>query len=599
MSESKSGPIGPLQVFEGLPLPVSVMTEVSAFIGRRGQGKSFASRKFTEQLLKLGAQVIYLDPPGNAHGLRLASDGKGPGFNIPVFGGQHGDIPLDAGSGAAVADLIVDLGISAVLDLSELDEPGQTKLAGDFARQFYQRKKTKRSACTIILEEAQEFVPQNPQPNQTTMLHHFTRMAKIGRNFGIGLCLVTLRPQDVNKKVLDLTELMVAFQMNAPRERAAMKDWMGAKGLDENLLDVLPTLKRGRPYVYSPQLLGFIGEVQVLHTETYDTSATPEFGAASAAPVELTPIELEGIRGTLAATVERLKAEDPKALKAQVARLQAELRKATAAQPAPAPKVERVEVPVLEAGDVARIEAAAGRLDEAAEAIQRLVVDYQASAKELSDLVHAAQARLVAQPAEARARMPQQPVAAPSAPRGGAVAPRRPAVAPARENAPTSANLTRPQQAILNGLAWLESVGIAPALRTQVALLAGASPKSSAFTNNLGALRSAELIDYPGPGTLRLSAAGRAQAHAPDRAPTSEDLQGRLLQQLPRPQANILRVLIAAYPDALSREALALDAEASPTSSAYTNNLGALRSLGLIDYPAPGQVIALPVLFIE
>jgi hypothetical protein len=29
------------------------------------------------------------------------------------------------------------------------------------------------------------------------------------------------------------------------------------------------------------------------------------------------------------------------------------------------------------------------------------------------------------------------------------------------------------------------------------------------------------------------------------------------------------------------------------------NNLGRLRSLGLIDYPRPGQVVALPVLFLE
>lgn len=34
-------------------------------------------------------------------------------------------------------------------------------------------------------------------------------------------------------------------------------------------------------------------------------------------------------------------------------------------------------------------------------------------------------------------------------------------------------------------------------------------------------------------------------------------------------------------------------------SSGYTNNLGALRSLGLVDYPRPGRVVALPVLFLE
>lgn len=37
----------------------------------------------------------------------------------------------------------------------------------------------------------------------------------------------------------------------------------------------------------------------------------------------------------------------------------------------------------------------------------------------------------------------------------------------------------------------------------------------------------------------------------------------------------------------------------SPTSGGYFNNLGALRTLGVIDYPSPGRVVALPVLFLD
>ena len=34
-------------------------------------------------------------------------------------------------------------------------------------------------------------------------------------------------------------------------------------------------------------------------------------------------------------------------------------------------------------------------------------------------------------------------------------------------------------------------------------------------------------------------------------------------------------------------------------SSGYANNLGALRSLGLLDYPVPGQVVASAMLFLD
>jgi hypothetical protein len=51
------------------------------------------------------------------------------------------------------------------------------------------------------------------------------------------------------------------------------------------------------------------------------------------------------------------------------------------------------------------------------------------------------------------------------------------------------------------------------------------------------------------------------------------------------------------FPDAVNRDTLAAIAKQSPTSSGYRNNLGALRSLGLLDYVTGGAVVALPVLF--
>jgi hypothetical protein len=156
-----------------------------------------------------------------------------------------------------------------------------------------------------------------------------------------------------------------------------------------------------------------------------------------------------------------------------------------------------------------------------------------------------------------------------------------------------------PQQRILDALAWLESVRLPEGKRTQVALLADQSPTSSAYGNNLGALRTAGLIDYPSTGVVRLTDAGRSVARSPDVPPTTDDLHRSLFSRLPGPQVRILQALITAYPGDVDRAELAERADASPTSSAYGNNLGALRTLGLIDYPHTGRVVALPVLFLE
>jgi hypothetical protein len=61
----------------------------------------------------------------------------------------------------------------------------------------------------------------------------------------------------------------------------------------------------------------------------------------------------------------------------------------------------------------------------------------------------------------------------------------------------------------------------------------------------------------------------------------------------------ILAPLIDCYPTAMSREHLAAAAGVSPASSGYANNLGALRTLGLLDYPDRGRVQASDVIFLR
>lgn len=65
---------------EGLSLPIEAITEKLAFLGRTGQGKSYAAQKLAELMHGAGAQFVVLDPVGNWWGLRLAADGKGPGI---------------------------------------------------------------------------------------------------------------------------------------------------------------------------------------------------------------------------------------------------------------------------------------------------------------------------------------------------------------------------------------------------------------------------------------------------------------------------------------------------------------------------------------
>src|SRR5581483_1895771 len=135
-------------------------------------GKSYAATKLAELLWHAGAQFIAIDPVGIWYGLRLDKDGKHSGIPIPVFGGLHGDVPLEETGGKLVADIIVDKNISAIIDVSQFEsDAAKARFCTDFAARFFFRKKAKKSAVHVFIEEAQEMVPQQPQRGEERMLH--------------------------------------------------------------------------------------------------------------------------------------------------------------------------------------------------------------------------------------------------------------------------------------------------------------------------------------------------------------------------------------------------------------------------------------------
>lgn len=306
-----------LHISDDLALPLDAVTQKLAFLGRTGGGKTYAAMKLAELMLDVGAQVVALDPVGVWHGLRLGAEP----YDIPVFGGLHGDIPLEPASGAIIADVIVDRGISAVLDVSQMVGTEPARFATAFAERFFQRKKSASSAVHIFVEECQEFVPQNTTKGlgQERMLHEFQRLVKLGRNFGIGVSLISQRPQETNKKCLNQTECLFAFQMTAPQERDAIEAWVQDKGFDEDVKAILPKLKVGHAHVWSPQWLEFRGVVAIGKKRTADVSSTPKVGASARAQAKLSPVDLSRLEKDMAASIERAKAEDPKELHKKIA----------------------------------------------------------------------------------------------------------------------------------------------------------------------------------------------------------------------------------------------------------------------------------------
>lgn len=587
-----------LKISEDLSLPVDIVTQKLAWLGVTGGGKTYAAQKLAELMWEIGAQFICLDPVGVWYGLRLASDGKRPSdITIPIFGGLHGDLPLEHTAGAFMADLIVDKGISAVLDVSQFESDAQkARFGADFADRFFFRKKAAPSAVHVFLEECQELIPQNPQKGEERMLHAFTRLQKLGRNFGIGTSAISQRPQEVNKKALNMAQTLFVFRVTGPQERKAIDGWVSEKGLDQDIAGDLPKLKTGTCHVWSPEFLGISEIVRIAEKRTFNASATPEVGEIAKAR-HLAPIDVDRIRMDMAATIERAKADDPKELRKEIAELK---RAATKGTPATAPLSDRDRdrlkaeakretraewEPLLKEREV-RINELERKLGRIGKSIEKAHDALEEIAKEFGRELP----KLTAMPAAAIAPTPPVRVA---------VDVRRSVATPRASGNVTASEINPARQKILNGLAFLAGIGVPAADKTQLALIVGVSPTSGGYFNNLGGLRSTGLIEYPSGGTVALTDSGMAIASTDGVPTTTDELHDAIRAKLPAAKWKILEVAIAKYPRAISKDELAEKIGVSPTSGGYFNNLGSLRSLGLIDYPQAGHVVAQPVLFLE
>lgn len=169
---------------------------------------------------------------------------------------------------------------------------------------------------------------------------------------------------------------------------------------------------------------------------------------------------------------------------------------------------------------------------------------------------------------------------------------------PRPDNLLASSELGGPHKKILRALSELRSIGKEMPLKEMVAAWAGYSVGGGAFTNPLGALRTAGLVSYPQPGTVALTDEGLSEVGELP-APDQEEITRRILAVCSGPERKILGALLEHGTETISKTQLAEESGYSEGGGAFTNPLGALRTAGFVEYPQPGQVKCAAWLFVE
>jgi hypothetical protein len=526
-----------LRLSPDLALPEEAITQTFGVLGMRGSGKSNVAVVMAEAMYRAGLHWVAIDPKGDWWGIRSATDGKSPGLPVVILGGRHGDVPLEPTSGIMLADLIIEHTLTCVLDLSEFSEGDKIRfLAGvgreeGFAGRLYRRKSEEQPPTHLFFEEAHDYIPQQVMRDKAKLLHDCSKLLLWGRARGIGGTAISQRSARIHKDVLTQIDTLIVLRVTAPQDRDAIAAWVKYHGQSHDLLMSLAGLKNGEGWVWSPEWLNTLKQVQFLRRSTFDSGATPEVGKKGARPATLADVDLGALRERMAATIERAKATDPRELQREVARLKAELaRKPQAVVAVPAVKEIRVEVPILKDGQIARLEKVVGTWDQAT---TRLVSVGQVMSQEAKALT----AALVA--AKNGARPPAAPLVRPFP----AMAPR---LVPSPR--PASGGLTLGERKILKAIAQYPG----GASREQLTVLTGY--KRSSRDTYLQRVQQRGLIAAHGGRIIATPAGVEALAGDFEPLPTGAALREHWLGRLPEGERRILAIVANAFPHGVERE---------------------------------------------
>jgi hypothetical protein len=577
-----------LRISDDLALPIDAVTQSMAILARRGAGKTYTGSVIVEEAIGAKVPTVVLDPTGAWWGLRSSIDGERPGLPVVIFGGDHGDVPLEPTAGTVLADVVIEHPGAYVIDLSGLlSKAAEQRFAADFLERLYRAKKRETGPLLVVVDEADTFAPQRPGPEQTRTLGALESIVRRGRIKGLGDLLITQRAAVLNKNVLTQTEILVAMQTTGPQDRAAIDAWIEGNGTAEQRAEVmgsLASLERGEAWVWSPSFLRILQRVRIRARRTFDSSRTPEAGETALAPRAFAAVDLAKLGARIAATIEKQKANDPRELRRRFAELERQMAKSSGhPDNIPEPRIieKIVEVPVLngqvdELRDVVRELAGIGeRITAAAGGITAAIDRVQVSAREQ----HGRSVR-------GSSRTETEVRALPPAPRSGV----RSDVIPIAQG---EVHLKAGARRILEALARHHPMVFT---RAQVGTLTGFKI-SGGRSAHWSVLKRAGYIEERGDQVGATQAGLDVAGVAPSTPATTEEMLELWRSRLKSGARQMLDVLVAAYPDAISLDTLAEAVAMVRSGGTFGTYISTLRRNGLAE-TSDGTIRASDSLFI-
>ena len=516
-----------------LDLPTLIDTRL-LIQANSGGGKSWLIRRLLEQSHGKVQQLV-IDLEGEFSTLREKFD--------YILAGKNGDTPAEPRSADLLARRLLELNVSAIIDLYELPQQERKRFVKLFLEALINAPKHLWHPVLVVIDEAHVFAPEK---GQSEAMGAVIDLATRGRKRGYCAVLATQRLSKLHKDAAAEcnNKLVGRTGLDIDRKRAAEE--LGFTSKEATL--ALRQLDPGEFFAFGPAISPEVTKVQIgpvitSHSKAGDrmlTEPTPPTTAIKAILNKLTDLPAEAAEE--ARTIEDLQVHNRE--------LQRKLTLAQKSQPAPTQ--EQIDRAVVQA--IARKD----------QEITQERHHYEQALKAAQDTL----TKIAALTTGNNLTLPQpQPRAAP---------------APATKQPSPSSD----KPLVGGALRMIQTLAARYPImftKSQLATLSKMSPRSGSYGTYLSLLKSRGFIQVES-NQVSITDAGLTFAGAyPHEPQTQEQIIAMWRENLQGGARRMFDILVSVYPASKTKQDLGLEAEMSPTSGSFGTYLSMLKRNGLME----------------
>lgn len=541
-----------------------------------GGGKSWAIRRLLEQTHGKVQQIV-IDLEGEFSTLREKYD--------YILAGKDGDTPADPKTAALLARRLLELNVSAIIDLYELPQYERRLFVKNFLTAMTNAPKELWHECLVIVDEAHVFCPEKGQSEASEAV---IDLATRGRKRGYAAVLATQRlsklhkdaAAECNNKLIGRTGLDVDMKRASEELGFTSKDqYLSLRGLDP-----------GEFFAFGPALSKWVTKTTIGPVETSHPSVGSRIVRVKPAP------PTAKIRSVLQKLSDLpAEARHEAVTMEQLRRDNADLRrKLTIVEQAGGKQLndhEKLEV-VLKHPFVLNLRK---ENDELGEENRKLANEGNAFRDALLEILSAAVGRLKAQrfmadhekrrdkkPIAARATLPEKPVEPPITKVYG-----KGIVEAAEEmKADASVGIKAGARRILEMLAFEHGKTVT---KQKIGLFVGMKITGGTFNSYISVLKTNGFISVVG-DNVSITETGLSHLGSLPERETGEDILNRWRKQLKRGAIEMLEVIVARHE--LTKDELADTVGMTGTGGTFNSYLSNLKTAGLITVDGPNIALS-------